>query len=149
MAEKNAKRNIRLITVILVLALLTAGTVIVMALLGVFNNGSGGGNEVVACQTDKLTFDQSSACMNDGSVEFCIPADDPEALQRVKDITGDGQCGPGRGRVGCGDGELLCMYFVRPHCESRDATITQAGWNTICAVSELPFVDSITATWYE
>jgi hypothetical protein len=66
----------------------------------------------------KIAFDLSAISASgltgpvDGRVavdyEFCIPADAAAAAAvRRTDVTA--RCGPGRGRIGCGGGEWLCI----------------------------------------
>src|SRR5688572_18318075 len=60
----------------------------------------------------KLKFEQPTGCLNDGSVEFCIPADDPQLRATLAAITPGIRCEGGGGRAEClrVPGLLLCSY---------------------------------------
>jgi hypothetical protein len=105
------------------------------------------------CPASQITFTQEEGCTNDGSVEFCIPADDPGALAAVQDIASSVECMGSRGRAGCDlDTEILCLVEVRDHCLSDRASprgLDDAGWDMVCELAGLPFVREIVPTWYE
>ena len=103
-----------------------------------------------SCPTGKIRFTQDAGCLNDGSVEFCIPADDRSALEAVRAIVPDVHCMPARGRAGCDlDRELLCMVETHGMCVEYHGALTDAGWGMVCDLAELPFVREIVPTWYE
>ncbi len=104
------------------------------------------------CPADKIAFDQSQGCLNDGSVEFCIPANDPAALQAVRTIDPQIACMQGsHGRAGCDlDREMLCLTETQTYCTAdRYGKIDGAGWARICDLARLPFIKRIVPTWYE
>lgn len=104
-----------------------------------------------SCPIDKIVFDQAQGCLNDGSVEFCIPSDDPAALQAVRAIDPDILCMQGsHGRAGCDlNHEMLCLTETSPYCVESYGLINDTGWARICDFARLPFVTRIVPTWYE
>jgi hypothetical protein len=103
------------------------------------------------CPADKIRFTQETGCLNDGSVEFCLPADDPSALASVQRIAPGVTCLQARGRAGCDlHSQRLCLVETRGMCRP-DATraMTDAGWQTVCDLAALPFVGTVVPTWYE
>lgn len=104
-----------------------------------------------ACPVDKIQFTQDTGCVNDGSVEFCIPVDDPEAKAAVEAITPNVSYMPSRGRAGCIlESQLLTLIEVRRWCNpDQPEAMTDAGWEIICQLAALPFVEEIVPTWYE
>ncbi len=102
------------------------------------------------CPTAKIKFTQQNACMNDGSVEFCIPANDPQALAKVRTIAPTIRCGPGRGRAQCTGEETLCFFDTSSVCPTGHASVMpDQGWQTICRLAAQPFIREIVPTWYE
>lgn len=103
------------------------------------------------CPTHAIQFTQDTGCLNDGSVEFCIPANNPAALATVQQIAPGTTCHPWGGRARCDTTrELLCMVPTRGMCRTDDPrAMTGAGWATVCELAALPFVDQIVPTWYE
>jgi hypothetical protein len=105
------------------------------------------------CPASQITFTQEEGCFNDGSVEFCIPADDPGALAAVQKIAPGVECMGSRGRAGCDlTSEILCLFEVRSHClfdSDGPRGLDDAGWGTVCELAGLPFVREIVPTWYE
>lgn len=104
------------------------------------------------CPADKIAFEQARGCENDGSVEFCIPAGDPAALEAVRAIDPKISCIQGSmGRARCDLGrEMLCLMDTLPYCgKDRYGAINDTGWARICAFARLPFVTRIVPTWYE
>jgi hypothetical protein len=102
------------------------------------------------CPTDKITFTQAEGCFNDGSVEFCIPAHDPEALQTVLTIAPQTTCIQAGGRARCNvNTELLCMVDTQKMCLRMESPISEAGWQTICDLAQLSFIRQVVPTWYE
>jgi hypothetical protein len=89
--------------------------------------------------------------MNDGSFEFCLPANDPAALAAVQRIAPGVTCLQSRGRVGCDrDSQRLCLVETRGMCRlDASRAMTDAGWQTVCDVAALPFVETVVPTWYE
>lgn len=104
------------------------------------------------CATQKLSFQRNNGCVNDGSVELCIPSGDPEAEQAVHAIAKDVRCSQGsRGRIGCSEErEMLCLAPLGPaDCPQHHGALADAGWAKVCALAALPFVRRIEPTWYE
>jgi hypothetical protein len=102
------------------------------------------------CPADKITFEQNTGCLNDGSVEFCVPANDLDALAAVREIVPDVQCGSMGGRARCDlDTEVLCLIETRGMCTAYHGAMTDDGWQTVCKLAAMPFVREIVPTWYE
>jgi hypothetical protein len=103
------------------------------------------------CPADKISFTQETGCQNDGSIEFCLPADDPAALAAVQRIAPGVTCLQTRGRAGCDlPSQRLCLVETRGMCRPDAArAMTDAGWRTVCDLAALPFVERIVPTWYE
>ncbi len=99
----------------------------------------------------KIMFDQSTGCQNDGSFEFCLPAYDPNAMQAVLRLAPGTSCGPGRGRAGCNENQLLCRVPTTGLCSPPNsrAAMSDFGWNLVCSLAGLEFIEAIVPTWYE
>jgi hypothetical protein len=102
------------------------------------------------CPTDKIAFTQDTGCLNDGSVEFCILADDPAALAAVWDIEPDVTCMRAGGRARCDTStEILCLLPTRKQCPTYHDALPDSRWQTVCDLAALPAVRQIMPTWYE
>ncbi|NTX52898.1 hypothetical protein HR086_16365 [Myxococcus sp. CA039A] len=104
-----------------------------------------------ACPTHKLRFSRETGCMNDGSVEFCLPTGDEALLARVKALAPSIEANPSRGRAGC-DLPKETLYFIptgETECEARHGALTPAAWTMVCDVAALPEVRKLVPTWYE
>lgn len=106
------------------------------------------------CATDKIRFTQDTGCLNDGSVEFCLPADDPGALDSVHALVDEnsvkGRCMQARGRAGCDlESEVLCRVETAGLCVERHGALTDTGWALIYDLAALESVREIGPTWYE
>ncbi|MBZ0301588.1 MAG: hypothetical protein K8J31_17715 [Anaerolineae bacterium] len=104
-----------------------------------------------ACAEEIIRFTPATGCRNDGSFEFCIPADDPAALAQVFSIAPNTTCVPGRGRAGCDTAtQLLCLVGTDGMCQAdQPEAMTNAAWQTTCDLAGLPFISQIVPTWYE
>jgi len=104
-----------------------------------------------ACPADKISFTRETGCLNDGSIEFCLPADDPTALSAVQRIAPGVTCLQAHGRAGCDlRSQRLCLVDTRGLCRTdAPRAMTDAGWRTVCDLAMLPFVEKIVPTWYE
>lgn len=104
--------------------------------------------EVSGCPSHKIGFTQETGCLNDGSVEFCLPAGDPAALAAVLDILPQTTCIQARGRAGCDlETQLLCRVDTAGMCRAdRPQAMTDPGWQTVCQLASLPFVPHIVPT---
>lgn len=107
--------------------------------------------QMVSCPADKIAFTRESGCVNDGSVEFCIPRDDPGVLAAAHQIA------PvvtvlkeSRGRAGCGPDQVLVLLPTGGLCDPTDpGAMSRAGWAKVCALARLPGVPRVVPTWYE
>ncbi|MDQ3365859.1 MAG: hypothetical protein M3680_10570 [Myxococcota bacterium] len=103
--------------------------------------------------TAEIKFTQADACGNDGSVEFCVPDDDPAVLSTLSTISSTISCAPGGGRARClaTPGLLLCSYptAVPTECVTPHGAMTDAAWADMCAIAALPQVTAIVPTIYE
>jgi hypothetical protein len=101
-----------------------------------------------ACPVDKITFTQDNGCLNDGNVEFCVPARDPAALAAVRRIAPDVTCMQAAARARCDTtAEVLC--FFPTDCSDHFSPLPDSRWQTVCDLAALPFVRQIIPTWYE
>jgi hypothetical protein len=90
--------------------------------------------------------------MNDGSVEFCLPAGDADALASVHALAPTVACAQGSsGRARCDTAtEMLCMLETSDAaCEAHHGALTEPTWATVCALAALPDVRQIVPTFYE
>jgi hypothetical protein len=102
------------------------------------------------CPVDKIAFTQDTGCLNDGSVEFCVPAHDPAALAAVRHIAPDVTCMHAGGRAHCDTTtEILCLLPTRKQCTAYHGALTDSRWQAVCDLAALPFVRQIVPTWYE
>jgi hypothetical protein len=99
----------------------------------------------------KIKFTQDTGCLNDGSFEFCLPADDPGALDEVLKIAPQTGCfNKSRGRAGCVAGEMLCLVKTTNMCRpDQPHAMNDNGWQTVKKLADMPFIHKIVATWYE
>jgi hypothetical protein len=104
-----------------------------------------------SCPTGELAFTQETGCVNDGSVEFCLPTGDEALLARVREIAPTIQAGSSRGRAGC-DLASETLYFFptgEAECVAPHGALLGDAWNKLCRIAALPEVRSIVPTWYE
>jgi hypothetical protein len=100
------------------------------------------------CSIDRISFTQDTGCLNDGSVEFCVPAHDPAALAAVHHIAPDVTCMRAGGRARCDTTtEILCRLPTT--CQDHHGALTDSRWQTVCDLAALPFVRQVVPTWYE
>jgi hypothetical protein len=102
---------------------------------------------------DKIKFPQAESCVNDGSVEFCIPGSEPQLRDTLAAISPSITCGQGGGRAGCTrtPGLLLCSYPTTypDQCLHVHGEMTAKTWSNMCAIAGLPQVVEIVPTFYE
>lgn len=104
------------------------------------------------CRLEKMSFNQQTACRNDGSVEFCIDDSDAELLKAVQEINPDIECQNGvRGRADCQlDSEKYCVFPAETEqCLEPNGAMTDQAWQQLCQISALDGVQRIVPTWYE
>lgn len=107
--------------------------------------------EPADCPAARIAFTQDEGCLNDGSFEFCIPADDPDAQAAVRVIAPAAACVQASGRARCDPTtERLCLVSTQGMCQAQSrGAMTDEGWRTVCALASLPFVRAVVPTWYE
>ncbi|WP_438017707.1 hypothetical protein WMF18_00790 [Sorangium sp. So ce315] len=104
-----------------------------------------------SCPTQKLAFTRDTGCVNDGSVEFCLPTGDEALVARVRDIAPTILAGSSRGRASC-DVPAETLYFFPTgdaECVAPHGALEEAAWNKLCRIAALPEVRAIVPTWYE
>jgi len=100
----------------------------------------------------EVSFTQGEGCQNDGSVEFCISADDPDLVGELREIAPTIEVvGAFTGRAGCDrDTELLLFYpTTGEDCTELYGGLVDAAWLEVCALAAHPSVTRVVATWYE
>ncbi|WP_437818317.1 hypothetical protein [Sorangium sp. So ce1078] len=104
-----------------------------------------------SCPTQKIAFTRDTGCVNDGSVEFCLPTGDEALLARVRDIAPAIQAGSSRGRARCDvPAETLYLFPTGDaECVARHGALEDAAWDQVCRIAALPEVREIVPTWYE
>lgn len=109
------------------------------------------GEAAATCPTEELLFTQANGCMNDGSVEFCLPTGDEDLVARVKEIAPTIQAGSTKGRAGCNvPAETLYFFPTGPaECVAPHGALVDAAWEKLCRIAALPEVKKIVPTWYE
>ncbi|MDI3282147.1 hypothetical protein [Polyangium sp. 15x6] len=108
-------------------------------------------NLASSCPTNEITFTQETGCMNDGSVEFCLPAGHEALVARVREIAPTIEAGSSRGRAGCNVPAETLYFFPtgEAECAARHGALVDAAWDKICRIAALPEVRKIVPTWYE
>jgi hypothetical protein len=111
-------------------------------------------NDGGVCRSDKMTFDQSTGCRNDGFVEFCLPKGDDAAASYVHKVAPTIQCYPDRpfgGRANCDTTiQYLCMLpLERTDCVERFGAMTDAAWARTCDLAGSDAITEIVPTWFE
>lgn len=104
-----------------------------------------------SCPRHELAFTKDTGCLNDGSVEFCLPTGDEALLARVRDVAPTIQAGSSRGRAGC-DVPAETLYFFPTgdaECVAPHGALEDGAWDTLCRIAALPEVRAIVPTWYE
>jgi hypothetical protein len=103
-----------------------------------------------ACPIEKIRFTKQTGCRNDGTVEFCLPANDERLRAAVKRIAPTIE---NKGRQRCDpDTELLFFLPVNAEngsCVERWGAMTTRAWNQVCALARLPQIATIRHTIYE
>jgi hypothetical protein len=103
------------------------------------------------CATYKMSFPRENGCLNDGSVEFCIPASDAALRDALSDIDADITCSTQVGRANCNTTyQLLCMYPTGlDECQSEHGALNDAAYADLCAIAAFQDIVAIVPTWYE
>jgi hypothetical protein len=106
---------------------------------------------VTSCPTNELAFTQETGCVNDGSVEFCLPTGDEALVARVQEIAPTIQAGSSQGRAGCNLPAETLYFFPtgEAECVAHHGALVDAAWDKLCRIAALPEVREIVPTWYE
>jgi hypothetical protein len=118
---------------------------------------SGGGHAeppspAAECPTAKLRFTHETGCLNDGSVEFCLPAGDDALLAQVLAIAPTvHSTGGGGGRAGCSapTEQLYFLPTTGADCVVDHGAMTDKTWEQVCRIAALPEIREIVPTWFE
>jgi hypothetical protein len=96
----------------------------------------------IVCDMAKFSFTQSVGCVNDGWVEFCADKKGgASVLTALRSIAPDVSIQEGViGHAGCNE---ATEFFVNQPLHDSDCTqhlgaLTDAAWNTLCALSQVP-----------
>jgi hypothetical protein len=113
------------------------------------DNGDGA---AAACPESEISFSREEGCLNDGSVELCLPADADEALARARIIAPEITCTQGsRGRAQCDPHtQRLCLVpLASADCVAPHGALTEHAWLRVCALAAMPEVEQVVPTFYE
>ena len=108
--------------------------------------------EAERCPAEEIAFSLEEGCVNDGSVELCLPADADDALDRARVIAPTITCTQGsRGRAGCDPRtQRLCLVPLAPaDCVAHHGALTADAWQRVCALAAMPEVTRVVPTFYE
>ncbi len=101
----------------------------------------------------ELAFTQATGCANDGSVEFCIPANNAALITQLETISPSITCAAGGGRAMCNASPnlLLCFYPTAfpDQCTTAHGAMTDAVFTDMCQIAALPEVTMIVHTILE
>jgi hypothetical protein len=102
-----------------------------------------------SCPTEKLAFTRTTACQNDGSVEFCLPRDE-QVVRRVRALAPELQ-GPigGSGRARCDLTKEELYFFPMPDSCREKGELPEETWARLCQLAADPAVARIVPTWFE
>jgi len=109
-------------------------------------------NDCAGPGRDKIKFSRDQSCGNDGSVEWCIPDNDPQLVTTLQAISSTIHCAPGGGRAMCyTGGKLLCSYPTSypDQCLSHWGEMKPEVWDDICEVAAQPPITEIVPTILE
>ena len=95
----------------------------------------------IVCDMAKFSFTQEVGCMNDGWVEFCAAKAGAPVTTASRAIAPDVTIVEGvAGHAGCNEATeyLVSQPLQTGDCNRRYGALTDAAWNTLCALSQLP-----------
>lgn len=103
------------------------------------------------CPTERLRFTQATGCLNDGSVEFCLPVGDDALLAQVLAIAPTVRSAGGAGRAGCAapTEQLYFLPTTGADCVAHHGAMTDRTWERVCRLAALPQIREIVPTWFE
>jgi|GEM_PF-2186020 len=95
--------------------------------------------DAAACLVDRIKFTQLDGCANDGSVELCVPNNDPSLIDQLTTIAPGLTCIAGQGRARCSTAELLCFdpTTFPNQCITDHGALTDDAWRAICNIAAL------------
>jgi hypothetical protein len=106
--------------------------------------------EIRICHTEKIAFTRSTGCVNDGSVEFCVPKGDAKLKARLLAISPDITFHPYGGRARCNTTtQELGQYPTRDGIECRGDRMTSDTWADMCAIASQRAITQIVPTFFE
>ncbi len=100
----------------------------------------------------KIAFTSAQGCANDGSVEFCLPANDQAARSRVTAVSSSISCAPGGGRAMCNSADLVLCTFPTTfptQCQAMHGAMTAEVWMQMCSLSAIDQIHQIVPTFAE
>jgi hypothetical protein len=95
----------------------------------------------IVCDMSKFSFTKEAGCVNDGWVEFCAAKAGAPVLSALRGIAPDVSIAENEiGHAGCDESnDYLVSQPVRASdCMSPLGALTDAAWNTLCALSQVP-----------
>lgn len=95
----------------------------------------------IVCDMTKFSFTQEIGCVNDGWVEFCAAKTGAPVVTALRAISPEVQIIEGHiGRAGCDQANeyLVSQPLQEADCTQRYGALTDAAWNTLCALSQVP-----------
>ena len=102
-----------------------------------------------SCPTEKLAFSRTTACQNDGSVEFCLPRDE-QVVQRVRALAPElrGPIGSS-GRARCDLTKEDLYFFPMPDACRETGELPEETWARLCRLAADPAISRIVPTLFE
>jgi hypothetical protein len=117
---------------------------------GTPDSGSSPGTVCEVGSVAKIKFTREMSCANDGSVEFCISANDGNLREQIGVVNSKITCAVGGGRAGCNrtPGLLLCTYPTAfpGECQASHGAMTDKAWADMCTLSSFGGISEIVAT---
>lgn len=95
----------------------------------------------IACDMSKFSFTQEIGCANDGWVEFCAEKGGAPVPAQLRAIAPEVSIVENSvGHAGC---NVATEYLVSQpvqvaDCMQQHGALTDAAWNTLCALSQVP-----------
>jgi hypothetical protein len=100
-----------------------------------------GADPHIVCDASKFSFTQQVGCANDGWVEFCAEKAGAPVVSQLRAISPDLSIYEGMiGHAGCNESTdyLVSQPLQASDCMQQHGALTDAAWNTLCALSQVP-----------